>query len=155
MVFGSVANSFRCAFLRGIECFLLRKNISNFAEATREKRFTTMAPLGMLRDVTCHRLWRHNCFSNSIQFELIYFISIWTSQNLLITRTFLCIGKGNKLFDHPSYKLLIRSLSICFCCFLCSKMLKMKDADRFPEHSCMNPRGKNVNNSYHHNCVNI
>ena len=44
MVFGSIAISFRCAFLRGIECFLLRKNISNFAEATREKRFTTMTP---------------------------------------------------------------------------------------------------------------
>ena len=81
MVFGSVAISFRCACLRGIECLLLQKNISDFAEATREKRFTTMTPLGMSRDVTCHRLWRHNCFSNSIQFELIYFISIWTSQN--------------------------------------------------------------------------
>ena len=38
MVFGFVAISFRCAFLSGIECFLLRKNISNFAEATRDKR---------------------------------------------------------------------------------------------------------------------
>ena len=102
MVFGSVANSFRCTFLRGIECFLLWKNIANFAEATREKRFTTITPLGMSRDVTCHRLWRHNCFSNSIQFEVIYFIIIWTSQNLLT----LCIRKRNKLFDHPSYVLL-------------------------------------------------
>ena len=61
MVFGSVATSVRCAFLRGIEFFfffffLLRKNISNFAEATREKRFTTMTPLGMSRDVACHKL---------------------------------------------------------------------------------------------------
>ena len=103
MVFGSVAISFRCAFLRGIECFLLRKYISNFAKATREKRFTTMTPLGMSRDVTCHRLWRHNCFSNSIQFDLIYFISIWTSHNLLKFHTFLCIRKRNELFDHPSY----------------------------------------------------
>ena len=37
-MFGSIAISFRYAFLRGIECFLLRKNILNFAEATREKR---------------------------------------------------------------------------------------------------------------------
>ena len=103
MAFESVANSFGCAFLRGIECFLLRKNISNFAEATCEKQFTTMTPLGMSRDVTCHRLWRHNCFSNSIQFELIYFTSIWTSQNLLKICTFLCIIKRNELFDHPSY----------------------------------------------------
>ena len=44
MVFGSVAIS-----LRSIECFLLRKNISNFAEATREKRFTTVTPLGTSR----------------------------------------------------------------------------------------------------------
>ena len=102
-VFGYVAISFRCAFLRGIECFLLRKNIWNFADATRENRFTTMTPLGMSRDVTCHRLWRHNCFSNSIQFELIHFISIWTSQNLFKIRTFLCIRKRNELFDHPSY----------------------------------------------------
>ena len=50
MVFGSVANSFRCAFLRGIECFSLRKNISNFAEATCVKRFTTITPLGMSRE---------------------------------------------------------------------------------------------------------
>ena len=103
MVFGSVVNSFRCAFLRGIKCFLLWKNISNFAEATREKRFTTMMPLGMSCDVKCHRLCHHNCFSNSIQFDLIYFISIWTSQNLLKIRTFLCIIKRNKLFNHPSY----------------------------------------------------
>ena len=54
-VFGSVAISFRCAFLRGIKYFLLRKNISNFAGATREKRFTTMMALGMSRDVTCQR----------------------------------------------------------------------------------------------------
>ena len=103
MVFGSVAINFKCTFLRGIECFLLRTNISNLAEATREKRFTTMTPLGMSRDATCLRLWRHNCFSNSTQFELIYFISIWTSQNLLKMCTFLCIRKRNKLFDHPSY----------------------------------------------------
>ena len=117
MVFGSVANSFRCAFLRGIECFLLQKNISNFAEATREKLFTTMTPLGMSRDVRCHRLWRHNCFLNSIQFELIYFISIWTSQNWLKIRTFLCIIKRNELFDHPSYivlKAFYRLLHISF-----------------------------------------
>ena len=101
MVFGSVAIIFKCAFLRGIECSLLRKNISNFAEATREKRFTTMTPLGMSRDVTCHRLWRHKCFSNSIQFELIYFISIWTSQNLLKIRTFLCIRKKKRTFRSP------------------------------------------------------
>ena len=50
MVFGSVAIIFKCAFLRGTECSLLRKNISNFAEETREKRFTTMTPLGMSRD---------------------------------------------------------------------------------------------------------
>ena len=74
MVFGSVAIIFKCAFLSGIECSLLRKNISNFAEATREKRFTTMTPLGMSRDVMCHRLWRHKCFSNSIQFEHIYIL---------------------------------------------------------------------------------
>ena len=103
MVFGSIAINFRCAFLRGIECFLLRKNISTFAEATREKRFTTMTPWGMSRDVTCYRLWRHNCFSNSIRFELIYFTSIWTTQNLLKIRTFLCIRKKNELFDHPLY----------------------------------------------------
>ena len=103
MVFGSVAIIFKCAFLRSIECSLLWKNISNFAEATREIRFTTMTPLGMSRDVKCHRQWRHKCFSNSIQFELIYFISIWTSQNLLKIRTFLCIRKRNELFDHPSY----------------------------------------------------
>ena len=102
MVFGSVAISVRCVFLKGIECFLLRKNISNFTEATREKRFTTMTPLGTSRDVTCHRLWRHNGFSNIIQFVLIYFISIWTSQNLLKIRPFLCIRKRNELFDHPS-----------------------------------------------------
>ena len=70
---------------------------------TWKKRFTTMTPLGMSRDVKCHRLWRHNCFSNSIKFELIYFTSIWTSQNLLKIRTFLCIRKRNELFDHPSY----------------------------------------------------
>ena len=110
MMFGSVANSFRGAFLRGIECFLLRKNISNFAEATREKRFTTMTPLGMSRDVTCHRLWRHNCFSNSIQFELIYFISIWTSQNLLKIRTFLCIIKRKRTFRSPLVHLTISIL---------------------------------------------
>ena len=98
MVFGSVAISFRCAFLRGIECFLLWKNISRFTEATRKNRFTTMAPLGMSRDVTCHRFWRHNCFSNSIQFALIYLISIWTSQNLRKIHTFLCIRKRH----HPS-----------------------------------------------------
>ena len=103
MVFGPGAISFRCVFLRGIKCFLLRTNISNLAEATHEKRFTTMTPLDMSRDVTCHRLWRHNCFLNSIQLELIYFISIWTSQNLLNIRTFLCIRKRNELFDHPSY----------------------------------------------------
>ena len=103
IVFGSVVICFRCAVLSGIECFYLRKNISNFAEATREKRFTTMTPLDMSRDVTCHSLWRHNCFSNSLQFELIYFISIWTSQNLLKIRAFLCIRKRNELFDHPSY----------------------------------------------------
>ena len=103
MVFGYVAISFRYAMLRGIECFLMRKNILNFDEATHVKRFTTMTPLDMSRDVTCHRLWRHNCLPNSIQFELIYFISIWTSQNLLKIRTFLCIRKRNKLFDHPSY----------------------------------------------------
>ena len=103
MVVWSVANSFRCGFLRGIKCFLLWKNISNFAETTREKRFTTMRPLGISHDITCHRIWCHNWFSNSIQFDLIYFISIWTSQNLLKIRTFLCIIKRNKLFDHPSY----------------------------------------------------
>ena len=103
MAFGSVAITFRCAFLRGIECFLLQKNISNFAKATHEKRFTIMTPLDMSCDVTCHRLWRHNCFSNSIQFELIHFISIWASQNLLKIRTFLCIRKRNELFDHPSW----------------------------------------------------
>ena len=103
MVFGSIAISFKCAFLRGIECFLLRKNNSNFSEATREKLFTTMTLLGMTRDLTCQRLWRHNCFSNSIQFELIYFISIWPSQNLLKIRTFLWIRKRNYLFDHRSY----------------------------------------------------
>ena len=113
MVFGSVATSFRCAFLRGIESFLLRKKISNFAEATREKRFTTMTPWDMSRDVTCHRLWRHNCFSNSIQFELIYFISIWTFQNLLKIRTFLCFRKRNELFDHPSYKLHQVTSKVC------------------------------------------
>ena len=53
MVFGSVAVSFRCAFLRGIECFVLRKSISGFAEATREKRFTTITPLAISRDVKC------------------------------------------------------------------------------------------------------
>ena len=111
MVFGSVAVSFRCAFLRGIECFLLRKNIANFAKATREKRFMTMTPSGMSHDVTCHRLWRNNCFSNSIQFDLIYyFILIWTSQSLLKILTFLCIRKRNELFDHPSY------LCFCWCC---------------------------------------
>ena len=103
MVFGSVVIRFRCAFLSGIECFLLQKNITNIAEATSEKRFTTMTPLGMSCDVTCHIVWRHNCFSNSTQFELIYFILLWTSQNLLKIRTFLCIRKRNELFDHPSY----------------------------------------------------
>ena len=72
MVIGSVAINFRCAFLRSIECFLLWENISNFAEETHAKQFTTMTPLGMSRDVTCHRLRGHNC-SSSIQFELIYF----------------------------------------------------------------------------------
>ena len=108
-MFRSVAVSFRCAFLRGIKYFLLRKNSSNFAEATRENRFTTMTPLGMSRDVTCRRLWHHNCFSNNIRFELIYFISIWTSQNLLKIHTFLCIRKRNKLFNHPTY--------MCVCLF--------------------------------------
>ena len=102
-VFGSVAISFRCPFLSGIICFLLQKNISNFVEATRVKRFTTMMTLGMSRDVMCHRLWRPKCFSDSIWFKLIHFISIWTSQNLLKIRTFLSIRKRNKLFDHPSY----------------------------------------------------
>ena len=55
-VFGSVAISVRCAFLIGIECFLLQKNISNFTEATCEKQSMTMMPLGMSRDITCHRL---------------------------------------------------------------------------------------------------
>ena len=32
------------------------ESISNIAEATHEKRFTTMTPLGMSRDITCHRL---------------------------------------------------------------------------------------------------
>ena len=49
MVFGSIANSLRYAFLRGIECFLLGKYISNFAEVTLVKRFTTVTPLGMSR----------------------------------------------------------------------------------------------------------
>ena len=111
MVFGSVAISFMCVFLSGIHFFFLRKNIFNFAEATREKRFTTMTPLGMSRDVACYSLWRHNCFSNSMQFELIYFISIWTSPNLLKIRTFLCIRKRNELFDHPSYICLGRKVS--------------------------------------------
>ena len=108
MVFGLFAICFRCAFLRGIECFLLRKKVSSFVEATREKRFTTMSPLSMSRDVTCHRLWRHDCVSNSIQFELIYFISIWTSQNLLKIRTLLSIRQRNELFDRmwtqPHYR---------------------------------------------------
>ena len=103
MLFGSVVISFRCAFLIGVECFLLRKYILNFAEATRVKWFTTMTSLGMSRDVRCHRLWPYNCFSNSIQFELIDFILIWTSQNLLKIITFLSISKRNELFDHPSY----------------------------------------------------
>ena len=102
-MFGSAAFNFRCAFPRVIKCFLLLKNISNLAEVTCEKWFTMMTPLDMSREVTCHRLWCHYCFSNSIQFELIYFISIWTSQNLLKIRTFLSIRKRNKLFDHPSY----------------------------------------------------
>ena len=82
MVIGAVAISFRCVFLRAIECFLLWKNISKFATATRVKLFMTMTPLSMSPDVTCHRLRHHNCFSSSIQFELIYFISIWASHNL-------------------------------------------------------------------------
>ena len=49
MVFGSVAVSFRWAFLSGIECFLLWKNISNFAGAICVKRFTTITSLGMSR----------------------------------------------------------------------------------------------------------
>ena len=49
MVYGSVVISFRCAFLRGIECVLLR---GKFAEATRVKRFTTMRHIGMSRDVS-------------------------------------------------------------------------------------------------------
>ena len=108
-MFGSVAISFRCALLRGIECFLLRKHISNFAEATRVKRVTTMTSLGTSRDVTCHRLWHHNGFSNSIQFELIYFISIRTSQNLIKIRAVLFIRKRNELFDHPSYPCVLGS----------------------------------------------
>ena len=56
MVFGSVAISFRCAFLRDIECFLLRKNISNFAEATREKTILDDDAFGMSLDGTGHRL---------------------------------------------------------------------------------------------------
>ena len=126
MVFGAVAISFKCAFLRGIECFLLRKNISNFAEATREKRFTTMTPLDMSRDVTCHRLWRYKCFSNSIQFELIYFISIWTSQNLLKIRTFLCIRKRNELFDHPSYMLVKPLSSFRYSIYLISNYISIQ-----------------------------
>ena len=47
MVFGSVANNFRCAFLSAI----LRKNSSNFADATREKGFTAMTPLDMSRAI--------------------------------------------------------------------------------------------------------
>ena len=127
MVFGSVANSFRCTFLRVIECFLLRKNISNFAEATREKRFTTMMPLGMSRDVMCHRLWRHNCFSNSIQIELIYHISIWTSQNWLEIRTFLCIIKRNEHFDHPSYMYKKIKLDFKESFEICNKWPKWQD----------------------------
>ena len=99
---------------RDIEGFLLRKNISNFAEATREKQFMTMTPLGMSSDVTCHRLWRHDCFSHSIQFKLIYFISIRTSQNLLKIRIRDCIRKRNKLFNHPLYYWMNNiSLAIC------------------------------------------
>ena len=82
--------------------FTAEKNISNFAEATREKRFTTMTPLGMSRDVTCHRLWRHNCFSNSIQFKLIYFISKWTlPQNLLKNPYFSLYQKKKQTFWSP------------------------------------------------------
>ena len=99
MMFGSVPISFRCAFLRGIECFLLRKNLK-FCQSDTWK---TIHDDDAFRYVTCRRLWRHNCFSNSIQFELIYFISIWTSQTLLKIRTFLCVRKRNELFDHPSY----------------------------------------------------
>ena len=36
--------------------FFTVKNISNFAEVTSEKGFTTMTHLGISRDVTCHRL---------------------------------------------------------------------------------------------------
>ena len=84
------------------------------------------------RDVTCHRLWRHNYFSNSIQFELIYFISIWTLQNLFKIRSFLCIIKRNEPFDHPSYlfTMCVKSLDrweffFSFFCFSFSENLKL------------------------------
>ena len=106
MVFGSVAISFRCAFLSGIECFLLWKNISNFAEATREKRFTTMTPLCISRDVTCHRIWRHNCFLNSIQLgvNIFYF-------NMNITKFtwyFSLYQKNKRTFQSPLVCVLLR-----------------------------------------------
>ena len=68
MVFGSVAISFRCAFLRGIECFLLRKNISNFAEAIRDKRFTTMTPLGTVHAAKCYDQPRFSANEKRITF---------------------------------------------------------------------------------------
>ena len=104
MAFGSVPVSFRCTFLRCIECFLLRKNIWN----KHEKRFTMMMPLSMSHGIACNRLWRHNCFSNSIQFELIYFISIYHYK--IKIQTFLYIRKRNKFLDHPLYISLERDL---------------------------------------------
>ena len=111
MVLGSIAVSFICTFLRYIECFcwgktsriLLKRHI-------KDGRFTTMTPLGMSRDVRCNRLGCHNCFSKSIHFELIYFISIWTLLNLLKARTFLRIRKINEFIDHPSQNLQIREV---------------------------------------------
>ena len=40
----------------------MQTNISNFAQTTHEKIFTTMTPSCMSHGVTCNSLWRHNCF---------------------------------------------------------------------------------------------
>ena len=52
-------------FLGASNAFYSGKNISNFAEATREKRFTTMTPLGMSRDTDYDVITASQIASNS------------------------------------------------------------------------------------------
>ena len=81
IVFRSVAISFRCAFLRGIECFLLRKKISDFAEATHEKRFMKIHDDDAFRYVTASQIASNSSLYILFQYEhhTIYLKSVLSS----------------------------------------------------------------------------